>query len=122
MSIGDFDFEDLVGEEFDFYGVDGQRFRLDDTTYEVIEREDGCEVVVSDEPIEGMPIGRVRVTVDNVAFSEECYEITDLHDDHCWLRFGIELEGVDFYSPYGYYMPVFHFDYVPKGMESQDDD
>jgi hypothetical protein len=104
-----FDFSDFIGQEFDFYGVDGQRFRLDDTTYEIIEDENGCsDIVISDVRIEGLPIA--RVVVENVAFGDDCCELHDLHDDHCWLEFGTTYEEVASDGN-----ARFVFEYSPKG-------
>ena len=101
--MADFDFSDLVGEELDFYGVDGQRFRLDDVTYEVVEHGDGSfEVVKSEKSIEGLPIA--RVTVEDITL--HLYDLTDLHDGHCWLHFGdVNDNG----------WPGFVYDYFPRG-------
>lgn len=89
-----FDFNDLVGGEFDFYGIDDHRFRLDDTTYEVTETSNGeCEVVVSHHAINGLPIA--RVVVETCAFDDDCYELRDLHDDYVWLEFGSAYDGND---------------------------
>lgn len=98
----DVDFEDLVGEELDFYGVDGNCFRLDDTTYEVIEEEDDSHIVVSEECLTGMPIARVVVECNDTI-----YTLVDLHDGHHWLRLGMDYSNAWF--------PLFVFDYTPKG-------
>lgn len=94
----DFDFDDLVGEEFDFfYGASEPFFKLDDTTYEV--QQDG-EVVEAEGslPDFGLPIARVIVEGDGFL----AYELIDLHDEHCWLRIGTD------------YLGNFIFDYTPK--------
>jgi len=95
----DFDFDDLVGEELDFYGADEPFFKLDDTIYEAL--EDG-EVVVAEGslPDFGLPIARVIVERHGMA-----YKLIDLHDEHCWLRFG--LNSLD--------RPI--FDYIPKDLD-----
>ncbi len=61
MTRSDFDFDDLVGEEFDFfYGDSEPYFKLDDTTYEV--QEDGEIVEASGSlPDFGLPVARVIV-------------------------------------------------------------
>lgn len=111
--------DDLIDHEFDFYGVDNTCFKLDDTIYEVIEDEDDSyrsmlgAVVVRDGKAKiffGMPIARVVIQCEENG-NYSTYTLKDLHDDHCWLRF-----GTDDYEDYddGYY-PLFVFDYTPKG-------
>lgn len=111
MTRSDFDFDDLVGEELDFYGVDGQRFRLDEVTYEVFEGVRSFHIEISDKPIEGLPIARVYV--DNGAFNDDSFELIDLHDDHTWLSFGTHykflVRGED----------EFYFDYTPKDIHDE---
>jgi hypothetical protein len=34
MATEQFDFDSLIGKEFDFYGCDNCEFKLDDTVYE----------------------------------------------------------------------------------------
>lgn len=84
MSDQAIDFEDLVGQEYDFYGCDEQRFKLDDQVYEVV---DGEIMESSDRSgFHELPIARVVIEAD--AMCDEGYEINDLHDGHCWLNFG----------------------------------
>jgi len=116
---GENDFEELEGCEFDFYGVDNNCFKLDDVVYEAIEDEDdglrsmlGC-VEVSDAKGKiffQTPVGRIVIEkVDDDGF--DGYRLTDLHDGHCWLRFGTD--------NYDDYYPMFRFDYTPKSLEMQ---
>ena len=105
-----FDFDELTGgEEFDFYGVDEQRIRLDDITYQVIDSdsEDDYYVAIATQPIDGLPIARVVVEDD----CSGIYELVDLHDGHCWLRFGLEVRDTSERS----YETKFVFEYFPKG-------
>lgn len=85
--MGNIDFDELVGQEFDFYGVDGQCFKLDEKVYEAAERDE-VKVCHDRHRFHELPIA--RVVVENGAFSDEVYELVDLHDGHCWLQFGTE--------------------------------
>jgi hypothetical protein len=108
------DFDDLVGAEADFYGVDNNCFKLNDVVYEAVEDEEdgyrsslGC---VETRDIEskiffGMPIARVVIeSADEGSF--DGYKLTDLHDGHEWLRFGTD--------DYDDWYPCFRFEYSPK--------
>ena len=110
------EFEDLVDKEMDFYGVDGNCFKLDETVYEAIEDEEdgyrsmlGCveinEVAKESKIFFRMPVA--RVVIENANGSGfEGYRLTDLHDGHEWLQFGTDAS--DSYYPY------FLLDYTPK--------
>ena len=96
MTRSDFDFDDLVGEEFDFfYGASEPYFKLDDTIYEVLESGEAV-IAEGSTPDFGLPIARVIVEDEGML-----YTLIDLHDGHCWLRFG---RGFD----------ELIFDYTPK--------
>lgn len=83
------DFDELVGGEFDFYGINGQCFDLDGLVYEVC--EDGSILLINDrQGFHELPIA--RVAVEHSTFNDEGYELIDLHDGHCWLRFGMEYD------------------------------
>ena len=111
-TTSNFDFDELVGEELDFYGVSGQRFRLDDVIYEAIEEERGLlgseldrvEVCADGKDTFDLPIARIVV-------EEDCgiYALIDLHDGHCWLRFGTEYHYNEATGE------SFVFEYSPKG-------
>jgi hypothetical protein len=90
----DFDFEDLVGEELDFYGVDEQRFRLGDVTYEVVEGKRGFHIEVSDTSIEGLPIARIFVDHGS---DKNSFDLVDLHEGDTLLSFGIHSVTREFY-------------------------
>ena len=112
MSDREIDFDDLVGLEYDFYGCDEQRFKLDDQVYEVI-GDDDCAffAVVESSDHRGfhdLPIA--RVVVEFAAFNDEGYELIDLHDGHCWLRFETLINDTSERS----YDTVFVFEYTPK--------
>lgn len=102
------DFDDLVGEEFDFYGADEaeQRFRLDGVTYDVINDEySDCHGLVSSHELQGLPLARVTIEADDAI-----YKIVDLHDGYEWLQFGV-------YHDYYHGYCDFVFEYFPKEVE-----
>lgn len=118
------DFNALIGGEFDFYGVDNNCFKLDDVAYEAVEDEaDGYRSMlgcVETRDVDGKiffrtPIARVVLERSEGYEKNEwggeapmdLYKLTDLHDGHCWLRFGTE--------NYDDYYPSFIFDYSAKG-------
>ena len=108
----DFDVNDLVGEEFDFYGVDGNCFNLDDRIYEALEGDTSMDEIVlcshSHHDFHIVPIA--RVVVEQAAFDDEAYELIDLHDGHCWLSVGTEITGYNGHA----YDTAFIFDYTPR--------
>lgn len=105
-----FDFDALVGTEADFYGVNDTSFKLDDTAYEVIEGEVFVEVMIDEHPHRFPPLPVARVVVEECDDTMLGYQLTDLHDGHCWLRF-----GMDFGEPFS--MPAnFVFEYTAKAM------
>lgn len=104
--------KDLIGKEFDFFGVDGFRFKLDDIILEAI--EDGGDgyrsylgsIAVRPETTNiffDKPIARIRVE-DYAAIIG--YRLIDIMDGHEWL-----LIGTDNYDDY---YPCFMFLYQPK--------
>lgn len=110
-------FDTLIGNEFDFYGVDWNSFKLDDKIWEAVEDEDdGYRSYLGSIEMRDtqgmifalMPIARVRLE-----HWEDCHEdvyvLRDVLDDHIWLRFGTN-EMDDYY-------PYFVFDYKPKAPE-----
>lgn len=104
MSGQEIDVDDLVGGEFDFYGVDGQRFNLDGLVYEVDDEGD-VSLVNDHSGFHAIPIARVVVEHDCVCC--DVYVLVDLHDGHEWLRFGT---GYDDEGE----MHFDVFDYTPK--------
>ena len=112
MRSDGFCFEDLVGEEFDFfYGASEPFFKLDDTVYEV---QDNGEAIEAEGPTPdfGLPIARVIVAYDD-EHDGMLYKLVDLHDEHCWLRFGVACHDTSERS----YDAIFTFEYTPKGCE-----
>lgn len=116
MTRSDFDFEELVGEEFDFfYGATERFFKLDDTVYEAIEEtlsgiessQLGHVEICKDSRKDtfALPIARIVIEED-----DEVYVFVDLHDGHEWLRFGTihQDDGWQF---------IFH--YTPKDTHNE---
>lgn len=111
MSEETIDFDELVGQEFDFYGVDGQCFKLDDMVYEAIENDhrlDEVRICHDQHRFHELPIA--RVVIENGSFADDVYDVVDLHDGHCWLNFGTEYDETSERS----YDALFVFDYFPK--------
>jgi hypothetical protein len=108
--VDSIDFEELVGQEFDFYGVDGNCFKLDDVAYETIDGDGLDEVRICHDQHRFHELPIARVVVEGAAFSDEVYELIDLHDGHRWLAFGTE---ICFTSERSYDVP-FLFEYTPK--------
>lgn len=114
MTRNDFDFEDLIDEKLDFYGVDGNCFKLNDTVYEAVENEadyhsmlDCIEAVENEAELIFFKTPIARIVIENIyelAFAG--YRLVDLHDGHEWLRFGT--------GDYDDYDPYFVFEYTPK--------
>lgn len=105
-------FEELVGKEFDFYGVNCNCFKLGTKVWEALEDPDDgyrsfMDSVVSTFKVyvfSRTPLARVKVVEEDDVF--EGYKLVDVRDNHVWLRFGTE--------HYDYYYPYFVFDYQPK--------
>ena len=111
-----FDFYELLGGEFDFYGVDDQCFKLDDTAYEAIENDSRLDEIRECDhwqyhQFHALPIARVVIeeSEDGNVYG---YQLTDLHDGHCWLRVGTE----DRFTSERSYDTLFTFDYTPKAL------
>ena len=117
MSGREIDFAEMIGGEFDFYGCDGQRINLDGLVYEVVGDEDCAffEVVLSDDTSGFHELPIARVVVEGAAFNDEGYELIDLHDGHCWLRFETLINDTSERS----YDREFAFEYTPKGMTDE---
>lgn len=113
-------FEDLMGKEFDFYGVDNTDFKLDEYTFRALEDEnDGyrsslgsVDLVIEDGQIfHKVPIAvvTVRPVTDAPAGTYwdnfDGYGLID-RDGHEWVRIGT--------SNFDDYYPCFIFNYNPK--------
>ena len=101
-------------EEFDFYGVCNNEFKLGDTVYEAVEDPDdgyrsylgSIEVKNSDGIFFGMPLARVKAVAVSDHRDLDGWEFVDVTDGHVWLRVGTDCG--DSYYPY------FVFEYSPK--------
>jgi len=111
-------FDALRGLEADFYGVDLNKFKLDDMVWEAIEDEDDgyrslLDTVMRRDCADGIffaqSLARVRVIESDDGYNEY-YRLIDVADGHCWLEFGTQ----DYYD----YYPCFRFEYTPK-LETQ---
>lgn len=109
------------GLEANFYGVDGNCFKLDTFVFEAVEDpEDGYRSCMSEvrmaDSTEGLiffqtPLARIRVTDQVDRHSDfDGYALVDIEDGHVWLSFGTEDVG-DYY-------PSFTFYYSPKAAAS----
>jgi hypothetical protein len=107
-------FEELVGREFDFYGVDASAFKLDEVVFEAVEDEsDGYRSMLASVEVKDpsgllffkTPLARVQLTIDG-GNSFNGYKLVDVVDGHVWLRLGT--------NDYDDYYPLFTFDYQPK--------
>jgi hypothetical protein len=99
---------------FRFYGVCGNRYKLDDTVWEAIEDpSDGYRSYLgSIEIVDGSkdiffkdPLATVKIEKFD-SRSSSGYQIVDMEDNHIWLTIGTD--NTDDYYPY------FVFNYKPK--------
>jgi len=104
----------LVGQEFDFYGVDNNSFKLGDTVFEALEDEDdgyrsslGSIEVKDPEGLIFFQTVIARVRVEN-APNIDGHQLVDIDDGHVWLEIGT--------SDYDDYYPCFVFSYHPKAV------
>lgn len=110
-------FEDLVGKEVDFYGVDNNCFKLNNSVFEAIEdKDDGYRSMLNEIKTRrtriGLiffktPIAKVTVTPVDVYDLDGCKLIDS--DGHVWLEIGTSREDS--------YYPWFVFTYHPKEAE-----
>jgi len=109
-------FDELVGKEFDFYGVDNNCFKLGDTIFEAVEDEDdgyrSCmkEVLIRTDTEHGLiffqrPVAEVRVA-PATEHDFDGYMLIDTNDGHKWFKFGTA-DSSDYY-------PCFRVEYNPK--------
>lgn len=121
-----------LGKEFDFYGVDNCRFKLDGTVYEALEDAyDGYRsalgsVEVAQDPsdiFQKQPLDRVRVveftTPDTFHQSDgyndfEGYVVESVKDGHRWLVFGTDDISA--------YYPGFVFHYTPRSRPERSEE
>jgi len=111
------EFKKLLEQEFWFYGVDNNRFKLGKKVWEAIENPadgyrsymESIEIVNEKNPgiFFKRPLAKVKVTLsDNI----EGYELID-GKSHVWVRFGTD-ESDDSY-------PYSVFDYSPKPSDKE---
>jgi hypothetical protein len=107
------DFEKLIGQEFDFYGVDNAAFKLGDRVWLAIEDEDDGyrSYLGSIEQREtkgftffATPLDCVRIDTD--ASIDDGFRLVSVADGHVWLEVGTD--NVNDYYPY------FVFRYEPR--------
>lgn len=107
-------FEELVGQEFEFFGVDGNSFKLGNHVFEALEDEDDGyrsylrSVEVKDPSgliFFGQPVAKVKLTSVDDAYGFVGFELKD-SDGHLWLRLGTD-HSDDYY-------PMFIFQYAAK--------
>ena len=119
-------FLSLVGGEFDYYGCDNNRFKLDHVVFEPLpDPNDGyrsllgtIEVSADDTCVfYDKPLAKVRIVAfdgeymaDEEGFGcevSDCgYKLVDVNDGHVWLQFGT--------GNYDDYYPFFMFRHYPK--------
>lgn len=109
-------FDDIIGREFLFYGIDKYMFKLDDYIWEVLDSYDGYHSYLETVELRSNrdkklykyffrePLAIVTVVKDDLI--GKGYAIADCEVDHTWLRFGTdETES---------YYPYFYFKYTPR--------
>lgn len=110
-------FDDMVGKEFDFYGVDNNAFKLDDTVFEAIENpDDGYRSMLDSVEVKdptgliffSVPVARVKVEKVEDSRMFTSYVLRGL-DGHAWLDIGT--------SDVDDYYPCFVFSYSPRSPE-----
>lgn len=106
--------EQLVGREFDFYGVNNESFALDSEVYTALEDpDDGYRSylgsVVEEHCLMTLVFPRHRLARVLLEVSPEegvsCYRLTDVDTGHVWLEFGTNV--------WDSYYPMFVFRYTP---------
>lgn len=112
------EFHDIIGQEFDFYGVCCEAFKIDDKIFEAVaDGNDGYRSYLDSIPLRNgdgfiffhNPIARVKIENDPDE-TNDGYRFIDVNDGHIWLRFGTDSSD-DYY-------PMFIFHYQPKkGMD-----
>ena len=112
--VEEFNFDDLVGKKYKFYGVDNNQFKLDKVAYEAIENPDDgyrsyMDSVIVKDVDKSIFFRQAIAEVYLVDASDGCfagYQLVDVNDSHVWLKFGTD-NNDDYY-------PYFVFEYSPK--------
>lgn len=103
-------FEDFIGKEVEFYGVDNCCFKIDRIVFEAMEDpDDGYRSYLGSIEIRnpvGMIFFRQALAKVIVEFDGDHYTFRDVEDNHIWLDFGTD--------DYDDYYPYFVFNYQPK--------
>lgn len=105
------DFDDLIGHEFLFFGVDNHMFKLEENIWLVEEdAEDGYRSSLGPVKVakhKGLffrePVAIVRVELQDDA--RDGYILQDVEYKHTWLEFGTDNSDS--------YYPSFYFNYTP---------
>ena len=121
-------FEEMMGKEFEFFGVDGNTFKLGEKVFEALEEiDEELEYKIDERSFLGsveevkestglnfatIPVAVVRVVRIETAPGDlrndfDGYHLVDVSDGHVWLKLGTD--GAR-YAQY----PYFEFDYDPK--------
>lgn len=112
--MGSNDFNEAVGQEFDFFGVDNLHYKLGDTVWLAVEDEsDGYRSYLGsitkadrdDLIFPNQPFAHVKVEEYDTGL-EEGFRLVDTTDSHIWLRIGTN-NADDYY-------PSFVFEYSAK--------
>lgn len=114
------EFEKLEEEkEFEFYGVDGNFFKIGEYVFEVVEDPaddyrswmDEVGDSLSDEKLKEEnliffknPIAKIRIEAED-SLSYDGYNLVDIENNHVWLQFGTDNSCA--------YYPCFSFHYDP---------
>lgn len=116
MESGDL-FESLIGQEFGFYGVDCNRFKIGRYVFEAVEDpDDGYRSylrsveVTNPEGLVFFPRAIAKVRLGETDGYDRLYFLTDVNDGHVWLTFGTR-DAQDYY-------PCFAFEYTPRRSDS----
>jgi myo-inositol-hexaphosphate 3-phosphohydrolase len=106
-------FEELIGKELKFYGVDGNTFKLENTVFEALENEDdGYRSYLKSVEVKDpsgliffrRSIAKVRMETGEGDF--DGFRLVDVKNGHTWLRLGTDRGDC--------YYPHFVFEYTPK--------
>jgi hypothetical protein len=107
-------FDDMIGTEVKFYGVNCNCFKIGKQVFEAIEDEsDGyrsylqsVEITKDELVFPRRMLSWVKILEWEDDYDGNYYKFTDVKDGHVWLRFGTNTTD-DYY-------PWFYFEYQPK--------